>query len=36
MARVIARDVLSFGLVSIPVDIHSAIEDPVHPHASAA
>ena len=27
MARVIARGVLSFGLVSIPVDIHSAIED---------
>jgi Ku70/Ku80 beta-barrel domain len=27
LARVIARGVLSFGLVSIPVDIHSAIED---------
>jgi len=27
VARVIARGVLSFGLVSIPVDIHSAIED---------
>src|ERR1044071_7113581 len=27
MARVIARGVLSFGLVSIPVDIYSAIED---------
>ena len=26
-SRVIARGVLSFGLVSIPVDIHSAIED---------
>jgi DNA end-binding protein Ku len=27
VARVIARGVLSFGLVSIPVDIHSAIEE---------
>ena len=33
MARVIARGVLSFGLVSIPVDIHSAIEDQsIHMH----
>jgi non-homologous end joining protein Ku len=27
MAPVIARGVLRFGLVSIPIDIHSAIED---------
>ena len=33
MARVIARGVLSFGLISIPVDIHSAIEDrSIHMH----
>src|ERR1043165_1411062 len=33
MARVIARGVLSFGLVSIPVDIHSAIQDRgIHMH----
>ena len=33
MARVIARGVLSFGLVSIPVDINSAIEGSVNPYA---
>jgi DNA end-binding protein Ku len=27
MARPISRDVLSFGLVSIPVEFYSAIED---------
>jgi len=27
VARVIGRGVLSFGLVSSPVDIHSVIED---------
>jgi len=33
MARVIARGVLSFGLVSIPVDIYSAMQDPgIHMH----
>jgi DNA end-binding protein Ku len=33
MARVIARGVLTFGLVSIPVNIHSAFEDQsIHMH----
>ena len=33
MARVIARGVLSFGLVSIPVDIYSAMQDQgIHMH----
>jgi len=33
MARPIARRVLCFGLVSIPVEIHSAIEDhTIHMH----
>jgi len=36
MARVIARGVLSFGLVSIPVDIHSANRGSGHSHAPAA
>ena len=33
MARAIGNGVLSFGLVSIPVEIHSAIEDQgIHMH----
>jgi DNA end-binding protein Ku len=33
VARVIGRGVLSFGLVSSPVDIHSVIEDQsIHMH----